>query len=239
MVLKKKITVSWSGGKDSALALYKILQSEEYQVMHLHTVIDKTSKRVGLHGVQEELIERQAEALGLKLIKLYLSASQDHEAYINLMSDFYQQCSRENIYGVLFGDIFLEDLKSFRDGLLQKANIVGIYPLWKQKSEDLIAEFINAGFKTLICSADKKYFNTSHMGKLIDKQFVQELSPALDVCGENGEFHTFVIDGPIFNNPVLPKIGNVVEKCYDYQVTNEQGDVQLVTSTFLFQDLEL
>lgn len=239
MVLKKKITVSWSGGKDSALALYKILQSEEYQVMHLHTVIDKTSKRVGLHGVQEELIERQAEALGLKLIKLYLSASQGHEAYINLMSDFYQQCSRENIHGVLFGDIFLEDLKSFRDGLLQKANIVGIYPLWKQKSEDLIAEFINAGFQTLICSADKKYFNTPHMGKLIDKQFVQELSPALDVCGENGEFHTFVIDGPIFNNPVLLKIGNVVEKCYDYQVTNEQGDVQLVTSTFLFQDLEL
>lgn len=239
MVIKKKITVSWSGGKDSALALYRILQSVEYEVKHLHTVIDKTTRRVGLHGVSEALIERQAEALGLKLIKLYLPTSQDHESYTNLMTNFYRQCASEEIYGVLFGDIFLEDLKSYRDNMLQQAGLFGIYPLWKQNSEDLITEFLDAGFKTLICSADKKYFNTSHIGKVIDKQFIQTLSPSVDVCGENGEFHTFVFEGPIFNHPVLHKTGNVVEKSYNYKVTGEQGAVEMMTSSFLFQDLDL
>src|SRR5688572_13520947 len=117
MISKKKITVSWSGGKDSAFALYKILASGEFDVVSLHTVIDKDSRRVGLHGVQEALIAKQAEQLGLPLIKICLPASDDHDVYKSIMLKFYHQCSLDGVEGVVFGDIFLEDLRDFRMAL--------------------------------------------------------------------------------------------------------------------------
>jgi uncharacterized protein (TIGR00290 family) len=131
MVSKKKMTISWSGGKDSAFALFKILASGEYEVVGLHTVIDKDNRRVGLHGVREELIELQAMSLGLPLVKLYLPASNDHEAYTSLMRSFYKISADDGVTHVMFGDIFLEDLKSFREDLLKESGLIPEFPLWK------------------------------------------------------------------------------------------------------------
>jgi uncharacterized protein (TIGR00290 family) len=234
---KKKVTISWSGGKDSALALHRIFTSGEFEICHLHTVIDAGTKRVGLHGVREVLIEKQAKALGLKLVKLYLPASNDHDTYEQLMRAFYTQCFNEGIQGVVFGDIFLEDLKHFRERMLHAASLEGIFPLWKEDSKTLISEFISKGFKTIICSANAALFQSSEVGKTIDQAFINDLPPLVDPCGENGEFHTFVFDGPEFAKPVLLKKGEVIKKEYHYRITLPDGTVQDTWSSFWFQEL--
>jgi uncharacterized protein (TIGR00290 family) len=234
---KKKVTISWSGGKDSALALHRILRSGEFEICHLHTVIDAGTKRVGLHGVREALIEKQAKALGLKLVKLYLPASNDHHTYEQLMCAFYNQCFNEGIQGVVFGDIFLEDLKNFRERMLRAASLDGIFPLWKEDSRMLINEFISLRFKTMICSANAAFFQSSEVGKIIDLAFINDLPLLVDPCGENGEFHTFVFDGPVFAKPVLLKKGEVVKKDYHYRITLPDGTVQDTDSSFWFQEL--
>jgi len=237
MASKKKITISWSGGKDSAFALYKILKSDEFEIVSLHTVINEETERVGMHGVHQILIERQASAIGLPLIKLYLASSESHDAYIKLMLDFYVRCANENIHAVVFGDIFLEDLKSFREALLDVTGLRGIYPVWKLDTATMIGDFISSGFKTLICAANTKYFSKAEMGKTIDDAFVTALPAAVDPCGENGEFHTFVYDGPVFKNPVAFGMGEVVQKKYSYRVFNDQGIPEQAETSFWFQDL--
>ena len=236
---KKKVTISWSGGKDSAFALYKIMVSGEYEVVHLHTVINAETKRVGLHGVGEKLIEAQAKGLGLKLVKLYLPPTEDHDAYTKLMENFYHQCASAKIDAVVFGDIFLEDLKIFRERMLTTYGLEGIFPIWGIDSARLVEDFLNVGFKTLLCSADKKYFKADSLGKTIDQEFLRSLSAKVDPAGENGEFHTFVYDGPVFNNPIHLKQGEVVEKNYSYKMTMENGEVTTVESIFLFKDLTI
>jgi uncharacterized protein (TIGR00290 family) len=146
--MKKKISVSWSGGKDSAFALYKILTADEFQVVSLHTVFNIETRRVGMHGIHESLIEQQAASLKLPLEKLFLVGSEDHAAYTDLLSRYYRKCKAHGVEGILFGDIFLDDLKTFRDNLLGDAGLTGFYPLWKIDSKILIQDFINLGFKT-------------------------------------------------------------------------------------------
>jgi uncharacterized protein (TIGR00290 family) len=234
---KKKISVSWSGGKDSAFALYKLLETDQYEIVHLHTVIVSQTKRVGLHGIHENLIDEQAEVLGLKVIKLYLDSSDDHAAYEQLMQRFYKACAEENIVGIMFGDIFLEDLKAFRERLMSSAGIRGIYPLWRLNTAKLVHDFIEAGFKTIVCAANKKYFGTHDLGKTIDKDFLEKLSSETDPCGENGEFHTFVYDGPIFKRPIAFSKGAIVEKTYEYKVVMKSGEIDIEKTTFLFQEI--
>src|SRR6187455_2124036 len=142
MSLKKKVTISWSGGKDSAFALYKIFESGEFDVVNLHTVIDQDSKRVGLHGVREMLIEKQAEHIGIPLQKIYLPASTDHEVYRSTMQKFYCECVDNGIEGVVFGDIFLDDLRDFRLSLIKSNKFTASFPLWKLDSKVLLSDFI-------------------------------------------------------------------------------------------------
>jgi uncharacterized protein (TIGR00290 family) len=239
MVSKKKITISWSGGKDSAFALYKILLCGEYEVVHLHTVFNSDTKRVGMHGVHESLIEKQAEAIGLPLTKLYLPESNDHDKYKALMEKFYKNCFLEGISGVVFGDIFLEDLRDFRIGLLKPSHLDGIFPIWKIDSSKLMDDFLNVGFKTILCSAKTEYFDSDHLGKTITEDFVTEFSDKIDVCGENGEFHSFVYDGPLFKTPVPVVLGDVISKSYSYKVTLEDGTVNEQQTLFWFQDLSV
>jgi uncharacterized protein (TIGR00290 family) len=235
--VKKKVTVSWSGGKDSAFALYKTLASQTYDVVGLHTVIDEQTKRVGLHGVPETLIEQQAEALGFALDKIYLPSSDGTQRYERCMQDFYQQCIKRNMHGIVFGDIFLEDLKQYRLNLLQPFKLFASFPLWGIDTRVLVRDFIATGFKSVICAADASLLTTQNVGALLDENLLKSLSPAVDPCGENGEFHSFVYDGPIFNRAILPKKGDVVKKIYTYNKTNEDGAIEKVESTFLFLDL--
>ncbi len=234
---KQKITISWSGGKDSAFALYKILQCNVYDVVSLHTIINEQTRRVGMHGVREELIDQQAACIGIPLRKIYLESSESHAAYETLMRSFYKDCAVEGIYAVAFGDIFLEDLRRYREELLSESALLPIFPLWKIDSTILIHDFINAGFKTLICSANSKFFKRSDLGKTIDHVFVNNLPDGVDSCGENGEFHTLVYDGPIFKKPIALNMGEIVTKHYTNQQRNEDGSLSTFETNFLFQDL--
>lgn len=189
-----------------------------------------------MHGIREELIERQAQSIGLPLTKLYLESSASHNAYEKLMKDFYQRCVHDGIQDVVFGDIFLEDLKKFREDLLQPFNLKGIFPLWKLDTHQLINEFIDTGFKTLLCAADANYFSSQQTGKTINKDFITHLPKGIDPCGENGEFHTFVYDGPIFKEPIQFKYGSVVKKTYSFK-KNVENEIQTMESGFWFQDL--
>ncbi len=150
---KKKITISWSGGKDSAFALFKVMASGEYEVVNLHTVIDKHNHRVGLHGVREELIEAQAAALGIPLVKLYLPASNDGDAYASLMRSFYKISAADGIDYVMFGDIFLEDLRRYREDLLTDSGLVPDFPLWNVQTTMLWSDFLIVEFqnRNLFC----------------------------------------------------------------------------------------
>lgn len=238
-MIKKKVTISWSGGKDSAFALYKILLSGEYDVVSLHTVFNAETKRVGMHGVHESLIEKQAELLRIPLQKLFLDPSEDHDAYETLVKNYYNECASRGIESVVFGDIFLEDLKKFRDALLAPAGLTGIYPLWQHNSKVLIYDFLNSGFKTLVCAANANYFPKTSMGGTIDPEFIASLPKEVDPCGENGEFHTFVYDGPVFRGSVNISVGEVVERKYSFKIRDTQGNLREESLPFWFCELSL
>src|SRR5687767_40489 len=182
--MKKKISVSWSGGKDSAFALHKILLTGDYDVVSLHTVFNAETRRVGMHGIHESLIEKQSEVLGIPLEKLFLDRSENYDAYTLLVNNYYQECYSQGIESIIFGDIFLEDLKKFRDTMLHEAGLTGIYPLWQKDSTSLIQDFVALGFKTLICAANANYFSSTWLGKTIDEKFIMDLPAGADPCGE-------------------------------------------------------
>jgi uncharacterized protein (TIGR00290 family) len=235
--MKQKVTVSWSGGKDSVFALYKVMMADQFEIVSLHTVIDEKTRRVGLHGVPEALIQKQAQAIGFPLTKIYLPASKSDKAYKLCMANFYAQCVNEGIDGVVFGDIFLEDLRDFRKNLLKPHGLFGSFPLWGSDSITLLKDFMHAGFKTTICSANADLFSEHELGKILDHQFLDSLSPTIDACGENGEYHTFVCDGPLFKRPIPVTKGKVVRKTYSYGKKNADGKTEMRQSTFWFQEL--
>jgi uncharacterized protein (TIGR00290 family) len=232
-----RLTISWSGGKDSALALYRILLEGRHSVAGLHTVINKESHRVGLHGIPEEMVDEQARSIDLPLTKLYLKGRNRHADYVSLLQAYYHQCKMSGIEGVVFGDIFLEDLKNFRQALLEPFGLIPMFPLWKKDPELILDNFLAAGFKSLLCSANAAYFGEHQMGKTLDINFMNSLPQQVDPCGENGEFHTFVYDGPLFSYPVAFEPGQVVRHSYNYKITNNKGLVQDMESSFWFQEL--
>lgn len=234
---KRSISISWSGGKDSALALFKVLKSGEWHVDHLHTVFDADNKRVGLHGIHESLIEQQAKAIGLPLHKLYLEKSFDTNAYQHLLTSYYQSLKSQGIDHVMFGDIFLEDLKDFRDTMLKASGLKGLYPLWLHDSAQLFEEFINAGFQSMICAADGKKLNKEVVGQTLSNELKEKYLRDVDVCGENGEYHSFVYDGPFFQFPLRVFLQQRVLKEYHFTVLNEKGEKEDQTSEFWFGDI--
>jgi uncharacterized protein (TIGR00290 family) len=234
---KQNVTISWSGGKDAAFALHKILATGLYNVVHLHTVIGATTRRVGLHGVREELIDDQAACLGLPLHKLYLTEAPDHGAYETLMQDFYRECTAAHIDAVIFGDIFLEDLRAYREAMLHAVGLKGIYPLWDIPSEKLLHDFLAAGYKTVLCSANASWFMPGRLGVTLDNTFAASLPAGVDCCGENGEFHTLVYDGPLFKKPLSFRAGEVVKRSYNFQKVSATGEPEPSSLDFWFRDL--
>lgn len=227
----KKAVMAWSGGKDSSLSLYRILQKGEYEVCYLVTTISEKYKRVSMHGVRQELIEQQAEAIGIPLIKLMLPEPCSMEQYADIMRNHWNQLKQQGIEYIIFGDIFLEDLKLFRDNNLAECGITGVYPIWKETSESLINEFVDAGFKTTLVCTNEKHLGKEWCGRVIDKQFIQDIPAGVDVCGENGEFHTFVFDGPVFKHAVAFTPGEIIHR--NYSNSNEKWD-----TGFFYLDLE-
>ncbi len=236
--MKEKVAISWSGGKDCTLALHEIIQSNQFDVHSLHTTFNEDTKRVGLHGINQKLIEQQAHSLGITLDKIFIPSAEDHNAYEASMKEYYRSLLDKGIKKVVFGDIFLEDLKAYREKMLSLLGLEGLYPLWKSDSRSVADKFIKSGFKALICSADAKYFNEGDIGDDYDLNFINSLEDEVDPCGENGEFHTFVYDGSIFKKPVPIQRKQVEAKEYTYKISLPDGRSESRISKFWFQELE-
>jgi len=197
-------------GKDSALALHRILQEGRYEVASLLTTCNADFQRVSMHGVRVELLERQAEALGFPLEKVFVPASSSNEEYEQKMSACLLAHKARGVTGVVFGDIFLEDLKRWREENLARVGLRGVFPLWKQDTGALIREFIALGFGSVICCTSDAYLDDKALGRNIDAEFVASLPADVDPCGENGEFHSFAFAGPVFKQPVRFRVGEKV-----------------------------
>lgn len=210
----KKAVINWSGGKDCTLALHSLLQTKQYSPVKLVTTIVKSTKRVSMHGICEQLIRQQAASINIPLDVITLPDTPSNEVYQNVMQGIWKQYFDEGICTSVFGDIFLEDIREYRDSIAKSSGISNVYPLWKKNTLTLINEFIELGFKAVVVAADMKLFDKSVLGRVINSEFVKMLPEGVDPCGENGEFHTFVFDGPVFEYPVRFQTGEIVVKSY-------------------------
>lgn len=216
---RDKVVMSWSGGKDSALALHALRKSGAYDVVSLLTTVTDEYDRIAMHGVRRELLERQAEELGLPLHKVAIPKVCVNEVYERKMAEAVEAFKRRGVTKFAFGDLFLEDLKKYRDERLEKAGVKGVYPIWKRDTAGLVREFIALGFKAILCCVDTKALAPEFAGREIDESLLRDLPPGVDPCGENGEFHSFVYDGPIFKKRISCKLGERVrrEERFEYR----------------------
>ncbi|GHA78219.1 Dph6-related ATP pyrophosphatase [Pontibacter akesuensis] len=209
-----KSIFNWSSGKDSSLCLHKVVQEGKYEVTKLLTTLSGTTQRVSMHGVREELLERQAQSIGLPLQKVYLPEQASMNAYNELMAQTMRPLQQEGITHSIFGDINLEDLRTYREQQLQPLNMQAVFPLWGRPTNELVCEFIQKGFKAVVVCVNEKLLDASFAGRLLDEGFLQDLPANVDPAGENGEFHTFVFEGPIFKHPITYTLGEKVRKSY-------------------------
>lgn len=207
----KKAIISWSGGKDSAYCLDKVLTEKLFEVKYLLTTVNGDFKRISMHGVREELLDEQAESIGIPLLKVKVTEGTNVE-YEKQMAKVLSKVKAEGIDYVIFGDIFLEDLKLYREKNLAKLDMKGIFPLWKMDTTNLINDFVSRGFKAVISCANDAYLGKEWAGREIDQMFIRQLPSAVDPCGENGEFHTFCYDGPILKKKINLTVGEVIYK---------------------------
>jgi uncharacterized protein (TIGR00290 family) len=236
--MKPKAIFCWSGGKDSALALYKVLQERKYEVVALLTTLNAQFKRVSMHGVREELLDKQAEAIGLPLIKMYVSKGTNVE-YEKNMETLLLQYKMVGVTTVIFGDIFLEDLRAYRENNLSKVDLMAEFPLWQKDTKELVTEFLQLGFKTITCCINDAHLTKAHVGQLITETFINALPDNVDPCGENGEFHTFCFGAPIFKQAINFEIGEKVYHPIEIHVTDEDLTCvsESVTHGFWFCEL--
>lgn len=227
----KKAFFNWSGGKDSALALYHALQNEEYEVMRLLTSINKELERISMHGVRKSMLLRQVEAIDLPLTLLELPTDIDMAKYDELMAETLRTIVHQGIEYSIFGDIFLEDLKAYRDSKMADVGLKGFYPLWKRDTTELLHEFLDKGFRTVLVSINGAKLGKEFAGQELTLDLIKEFPKDVDPCGENGEFHTYVFDGPIFDKPISFKKGDLVEKVYPLSKESKES------VTYWFQDI--
>ncbi len=225
--------MNWSGGKDSAMALWRIQQTNQYDVQTLLTTFNEAYGRVSMHGVREELLDQQARRLGLPMAKLRLLEQSSMIDYQQRMEDVLHPIIDQGVTHSVFGDIFLEDLRQWREQQLATVGLIGVFPLWNVPSTDLLNEFWDAGFATIVVSVNAQKLDASFCGRVLDASFVADLPPDVDPCGENGEFHTFVYQAPYFAEPIKFIAGETVTKEYQF----ETADGEKVVSVYYFTDL--
>ena len=214
--MAEKVLVSWSGGKDSALSLYETLKSGRFEVAALLATITEAYGRVTMHGVREALLEKQAEALGLRLEKVFIPENCPNDEYESRMASTLIKYRRAEVSSTVFGDIFLEDVRRHREENLSKIGMKGIFPLWGEDTFRLAEKFIDLGFKAIITCVDAKRLTKQFVGRIFDRGFLADLPEQVDPCGENGEFHSFVYDGPIFRKPIRFRVGETVLRGGNY-----------------------
>ncbi|WKL49014.1 diphthine--ammonia ligase [Flavobacterium pectinovorum] len=228
---QKKAIFNWSSGKDSALTLYKILQNPEYKIEYLLTSVNQQFQRISMHGVRVELLESQSKSIGIPLKILQIPEMPSMEVYENVMTETLTELKNEGITHSVFGDIFLEDLRKYREDQLARIGFEGVFPIWKIPTQNLIQEFITLGFKTIVVCVNERYLDKSFVGRIIDQDFINDLPDNVDVCGENGEFHTFTFDGPIFSEPINFEIGEIVYRKYEKSGNEDTSNTACATNT--------
>lgn len=214
--MTKPIAVmNWSGGKDSALALGRVLAAGELDVRYLLTTVNTQWQRVSMHGVRRELLRAQADAIGIELIEVLLPempSMEEYEAEMNRTLDMLQQ---SGVTHSIFGDIFLADLREYREAKLKERQMTAVFPLWQIPTSDLMGEFLAQDFGAVIVCIDAAKLSEDFCGRIINEAFVSDLPDDVDVCGENGEYHSFVFEAPYFKASIKYKTGEKVFREYE------------------------
>ena len=208
--MTEKALFTWSGGKDSAMALYELKMTHSYEILALLTTVTEDYDRISMHGVRSILLEQQAESLGFPVEEVYITKNSSNEEYEARMRDKLIYYRSRGVLSVVFGDVFLEDLRRYREENLSKIGMKGIFPIWKRDTTELAHAFIDLGFRAVITCVDSNVLDKVFVGRVFDEQFLSELPSTVDPCGENGEFHSFVYDGPIFRKRILHEKGEVI-----------------------------
>ncbi|MFX0186895.1 MAG: diphthine--ammonia ligase [Candidatus Hodarchaeota archaeon] len=202
--------VSWSGGKDSALALYYLLLEKKYEVKTLLTTVSADYNRISIHGVRRKLLEKQSQSIGIPVHIISLPKDVSNNEYEEIMRNEMIKFKTQQVKNVAFGDVFLEDIREYRESNLYKIGMNTIFPLWGIHSKVLAKKFIDLGFRAIITCVDSTVLEYPFVGQFFDDDFLSSIPSNVDPCGENGEFHTFVFDGPIFSYPIQFEKGEVV-----------------------------
>jgi uncharacterized protein (TIGR00290 family) len=208
--MREKALVCWSGGKDSALALYEAQQKQDYEIAALLTTITDGYARVSMHGVREELLDRQCESLGIPVVKVRIAENSSEDDYRTKIAEVLARYRERGAKPVVFGDISLEEVRNYREENLSEAGMEAVFPLWGRDTGELAETFIDLGFKAVVTGVDSEFLGQGHIGRSFDRRFLAGLPPDVDPCGENGEFHSFVYDGPPVGARVAFRKGEIV-----------------------------
>lgn len=211
-VTRPKTVFSWSSGKDSAYALYELIQSDKFDIVGLVTTISSQYGRVSMHGVREELLALQAAALGLPIFKISIPSPCSNEVYEHEMTQMIGTLRGRGITHFGFGDLFLEDIRSYRELKLAGTGMKPIFPLWRRNTTDLAREMLSSGLKAKLTCVDSRKLSADFAGHEFDEAFLKDIPSTIDPCGENGEFHTFVYESPIFKRPIRVSSGEIVNR---------------------------
>lgn len=216
--MSEKVIFSWSGGKDSALALYELQKKGEYDIHALITTVTADYGRVSMHGLRTDLLHSQSKSLGLPIEEVLISKGASNQEYESNLNSTLKKYIDPGITKIVFGDIFLQDIKEYREALMSGIGMECIFPIWKMDSSFLAGSFIDRGFRAVVVCVDTEQLDASFAGREFDERFLSELPEGVDPCGENGEFHTFVYDGPIYRGAIAHSLGEIVIKdgrfCY-------------------------
>src|SRR5262245_29841118 len=204
--------LSWSGGKDSALALHELLMDPTVDLRGLLTTVTDGYDRVSMHGVRTSLVSAQAAALEIPLWSVRIPPSATNEQYERAMVDVLGSIRRDGVEAIAFGDLFLTDVRAYRERLVEGTGLRPVFPLWGMATVDLAKRFVSCGFRAVVVCVDPRQIDVSHCGAEYDDALLHALPGSADPCGERGEFHTFVYDGPMFSQPIATQRGVVVER---------------------------
>lgn len=210
--MRPKALIAWSSGKDSAWALHVVRQSGEYDIVGALTTVNRTFGRVAMHGVRQELLELQIVAAGLAPVLVHIPHPCSNEIYEQAMAEAMAQAKAGGVTHIVFGDLFLEDIRAYRVEKLKETGITPVFPLWLKPTDALARDMIAGGLEACLATVDLKKLSADFAGRRFDAALLADLPSGLDPCGENGEFHTFVSAGPMLSRPIPVRVGETVER---------------------------
>jgi uncharacterized protein (TIGR00290 family) len=209
---RPKAWLAWSSGKDGAWALHTVRQAGEFEVVALLTTITEDFERVAMHAVRESLVEMQAAAAGLPLVKVPIPAACRNEIYERAMGEAMARARDEGVRHVIFGDLFLEDIRAYRENQLSRCEMLPVFPLWRRDTRRLAEEMLAGGLSAYLTCIDPRKLDCSFAGRRFDAALLGDLPAGVDPCGENGEFHSFACAGPMFRRPIGVQVGEIIER---------------------------